>query len=236
MRSLRMLILPVFAAAVLPSLVATQTQGAVIQSSNSAQLYTGDSSVSNLGGTIYIGDYGDGAPRNWGEVAFQLPDLGAQSNPFTSANLALTVNGSQYNNSYGYQESHTVGLTQAGSPLTRASGDILSSDVGTSGTDVGLTIGYSDHVDSGTYTSGDITSFLNTAYADGAGVGQYVFFQLQAGGGLIYYKGFNITGSANDPSSAAPLITYTAVAVPEPASLCGLVALIGGAVARRRKN
>ncbi len=167
-------------------------------------------------GDMYIGDGGNGWPVNWGVVSFQLPNLGAISNPFTAGTLSLTVTGTQWNNSWGWQWTPTTGLTSDGSPLTRTSGTVLGSDKDASGTDLNLSILYTDHTELGTYTSSgtQLVDFLNAAYAGGAGANRYVFVRIEAGGGLIWFKGFDVAGWNNGTEANRPQITYTATAAP----------------------
>lgn len=211
--------------------MANGMQAAVIYAGNSATINP-DLSVST-GASMYVGAL-YGGDQYWAEVAFQLPDLGAQAAPFTTGTLTLTVNASQGNNSWGDKVSNTTILTSGGVPILRDTSTIPGSDLGAEGTYTGPTFHYTDHTDLGAYSSGDLSGLLNQAYANGAGIGKYVFFQVPSGYGQ-WWQGFDLAGATDGTVADRPQIAYTAVAVPEPAVL-GLVALASAALMIRRRR
>jgi len=189
-------------------------------------------------------------------VVFQLPDLGAVADPFQSADLGLnlaSVSGSTPFNSdvygLGLQSTATLVIGSGVLSTTRfyegnavdPNSTLIQQDFTTPATN---SAGFKN-----TNATGDtnLVAYLNSLYNNGAGADQFVVLRVNpdvdSGTGTI--AGYNYStadvGNAGATTVGAgtnfdPVITYTAVSVPEP----GALALIGIALApflrRRRHN
>jgi|GEM_PF-3783658 len=191
--------------------------------------------------SLWVGRYDNGTDAPGGSNAaaifpFLLPDLGTldpdMPNPFTNATFTFTT-----------ETTKTWNATLQGLDV-RATSDVLAEDFRFGGGD-GTTPETNLQTNilpsgtaAGTYTSVDISSFLNDQYASGANAGMYVFLRLHIStfaNQSIFNgtnTGFRIT-SANAGTNQ-PSLSYIAV-VPEPSSTALLG--IGGLVfALRRKR
>ena len=206
------------------------------------------------GPTIRAGASGS-APvggRN-GLFVFQLPDFGAISTPFLSADLGLyiaSLSGTpNYNvDLYGLGTQSTPTLTLGSGVLSTpryyegnavdSSATLIQQDFTLSGATAG--------VFKNTNATGDtnLLTFLNTMYASGTGANQYVVFRItpDADLGNSAFIGFNYS-SADAGTSATiagagtafdPVITYTAV--PEPTSFFLLGSSLGALAFLRRRR
>jgi len=177
-------------------------------------------------------------------LPFGLPDLGAVSNPFLSANFGVQVfqigaatvtdidlyavrvspnpaiaTTDWYN---GAAFDPTATLIQ-GSFLTPTS----PGGSGGSGSPNNFTDATGD---------ANLLGFLNTAYADGAGAGQFVFLRLSYGSDTFAsgWDAYNITVREAGGQGEWPVITYTSVPEPGAAALAALgSALLLGYRSRR---
>ena len=191
--------------------------------------------------SLWVGRYDDNgtdAPNGSNAAAifpFLLPDLGTldpdMPNPFTNATFTF------YNETTKGWSATLQGLD------VRDTSDVLAEDfkfAGGDGTTPETNLQSNILTGSstvGSYTSVDISSFLNDQYASGANAGKYIFLRLHivSANGDIFNgtnTGFRIT-SANAGTNQ-PSLSYIAV-VPEPSSTALLG--IGGLVfALRRKR
>lgn len=174
----------------------------------------------------------DSAPA----FVFQLPDLGAGAT-FDTASLKLTVVNVEPNTSFsgiGDLSADLFGLDARSTPtLEQAFVDGSWQGDHSDGT---LLIGnaFGDEVTpDGTVISLDVTDYLNTQYASGANIGQYVILRLQ----LDLIPGSNNRVNFHSADSASvgsrPFIEYTSI-VPEPASMALLLTGFTAICTRRR--
>ncbi|HTI98657.1 MAG TPA: PEP-CTERM sorting domain-containing protein [Dongiaceae bacterium] len=175
-------------------------------------------------------------------MGFQLPSLGAVSNPFGTATLGV--------NYFGTDNGPTFNVDLYGLG-TRANSTALGSDYfgGSLDSTPGVTL-LTDNIitpstphqnaddPAGTFSS-DISLYLNTMYANGANAGQFVMFRfsadvtgLNSSSDLVYHLETNPgNGTPND----LPQITYTLTAVPEPATVA-LLGVAGAALLLRKRR
>jgi hypothetical protein len=171
--------------------------------------------------------------------AFQLPDLGAVANPFLSASFSFGVGGIDTNTATTLVNGDLYGLGSRTSS-TVATGDYYlgSGDDTTDATKLqdsilaaGVTTANST-VTTDVAGSAALLAYLNSEYAGGAGVGEFVFLRLSPDKAItVNATGYNVY-TANEATNPKPTITYEAI--PEPASL-GLFGLAGMALVRRRR-
>lgn len=165
-----------------------------------------------------------------GVYPFLLPDLGAVSNPFTTASVAMTA-------STAPNVTLPSAIDLAGLP-TRTSPTVLGTDFSAAATPIQAgflpTSGTPGVYSTNTDGSSALLAYLNAAYADGAGAGRYVFLRLKPtteGGSVSYFTGYNINAAENGSAASRPVITYS---VPEPGSLALVVGGIATMLLRRR--
>ena len=161
-------------------------------------------------------------------MGFQLPSLGAISNPFSTATLGVTY--------FKTDNSPTFNVDLYGLGV-RANSAVLGSDYygGSLDTTPGVSL-----LEAGIITpstpktaadspvnvfSTDIASYLNTLYADGANAGQFVMLRFNADvsglsslSDVVYHLE---TAPGNGTPGDLPQINYTLAPVPEP----GIMAL-----------
>lgn len=180
-------------------------------------------------------------------MPFQLPDFGAVSNPFTSAEFgvnlyekgnatvtsidlyAVRVNASPSISATDYYSGSSADpsatLVQAGF-LTPSS----------TTTSVGLSSGANNLTSVG--GSAVLLNFLNSSYNNGSGAGQYVFLRLSYASGTYAagWDAYKITSRNAGLEGDWPAISYSAI--PEPASFAVLssAGVFGLAMVRRRRN
>lgn len=174
-------------------------------------------------------------------LPFELPDLGAKVDPFTSADLGVMV----------FQIGDAT-VTEIDLYGVRVDSDpaILPSDwYNGSAPDPNATLiqegfltpgssaGFVGAPNNNTDATGDanLLGFLNEAYDGGAGAGQYAFLRLSYAGDTFAagFDAYLLTVREAGQVGEWPVINYTAV--PEPTgALLGLLAL-GGAAGRRRR-
>lgn len=179
-----------------------------------------------------------------GVFAFQLPSLGAVSNPFSAATLSLGFAGYAANGQSGVV-ADLYGLSASSSSTVGTSMYYL----GASDTTSGVTLIADNFLNSTGYSTGTalttsasaLDDYLNAKYAGGAGAGKWIFFRLNpdATPTSTGNSGYNISGDSTTGSSTAlqPFLSYTVASVPEPPVL-GLALLAVGAMAvriRRRR-
>lgn len=201
-------------------------------SSRQAGAQGADISSYAVGDNVRIGRWdneGNAVQQNIaGVFVFELPDLGMQENPFTTATFNFTVK--------------TVDIWPAvnyGADLyglgARASSTVLASDfyAGDGPDDAADAVKLQDSIltassSAGSKASVDIASFLNTQYAGGANIGKFVFLRINRDGSTdlaAESNGYLVYTEEWTTESQRPVISYTA-AIPEPAS-AGLLGMSG---------
>jgi hypothetical protein len=200
-------------------------------------------SVGNIGGsTLKVGRVGGTGVdnTNGGRNAvyvFELPNLGAIPNPFSSASLSFGVAGIDANTAV---DADLYGLSRRDATPSIVVADYYFGNAAdpTDATRLQTTIltpttTPNSIVVTDATGSANLMAFLNAQYDGGAGAGQFVYLRLNVDGGLTAVRGYNVH-TANDPDPAKrPTIEYTAV--PEPASLA-LFAAAGVALAWGRRR
>jgi len=171
---------------------------------------------------------------------FLLPDFGAVADPFSAATFTFELETPTNSN-----QDHTL----YGLP-SRTAATVLADDFHFGGTS-GATTETSLQEDilvggggspAGSYTSDDISSYLNTQYAGGANAGNFVFLRIAANGGNANFfngttNGAEITSA--DSNTNQPFIDFSSpfpiTSVPEPGAI-GIfgLALMGLGLRRRR--
>lgn len=188
-----------------------------------------DSQVSSAeagaqGGTFSFYDYGTelrvgrwnndntGPSKNIaGVFVFKLPDLGMKDNPFTSATFNFTVKMVDNVPAINYG-ADLYGLN------ARASSTVLASDfyVGDGPDDAADAVKLQDGVlrapsSAGSKASIDIAPFLNTQYAGGANIGQFVFLRINPDGSsdlVAESNGYVIYTEEQTSEAQRPFISY----------------------------
>mgnify|MGYP006297365801 FL=1 len=172
-------------------------------------------------------------------MVFQLPDVGAVPDPFTSALLSVSERATGHYGSSGVQHT-TVDLYGLDRTSSSPVVDIDDGD-GMIDYDAAGTLLHDNWFNysgtSWTAESTDVTDFVNTQYDGGSGAGDYVFMRLQFdpnGSYMSTYARYYIAaGDYSDTDASVPTITYEAV--PEPASFV-LVGLGSALLACRRRR
>ncbi len=166
-------------------------------------------------------------------VVFQLPDLGAIANPFTTATLSVhfaNKSGSPaYNvDLYGLAAQATAipstTIFYANSEIDGGTGvTLIQQDFAVTTTGMG----------SLSTSGGNLLAYLNAQYNGGAGVGQYVVFRFNPDSSTLGTTavGYNFS-SVDNGTNPIPSITYTAI--PEPGG--GALLLLGGVLMTRLRS
>lgn len=205
--------------------------GTIEAEANDGEHTENGSFINSSATTLKVGvgsePYGDG--RN-AVINFKLPDLGAVSNPFTSATLTVnlesltSVDGFSFNvDLYAFPPRPGFNLPVLGTlvyyesdpPDPTPGMTLIQTDLitGGSGAAVGL---YS----TGAAGSSNLLSYLNAQYAGGSGIGEFVFFRLNpdADNGSIV-ESYNLTSADGSIAANRPTITFTTTTYQEAAAM-----------------
>lgn len=154
-------------------------------------------------------------------LVFQLPDVGATADPFSSA--SLSYNGWRVGDWWNWNNYELMGLG------ARSTGALQGTDFTSASSYVAYVMwgggGNQNNTPTSPITDARLTTYLNAQYAGGAGAGKYVFLRFSGGGDD--WHGIGVRANAGAAS-------ITLDAVPEP----GVIALLGlssvGLLIRRR--
>ncbi|MGJ8653729.1 MAG: PEP-CTERM sorting domain-containing protein [Opitutaceae bacterium] len=169
-----------------------------------------------------VGRTNAGNGRNATAVfVFQLPDLGV-GNTFGTG--TLTFNVASTTSSFG---ADLYGIDARAGAAVQTSDFYFGSALDGSADVDRLQQGVLAAATTGSVTSNDLTSWLNTQYAGGTNVGSYVFLRLSAANGnsSIFDSNAGFTITSADAASNQPFLTYTVV--PEPSSYGLIAGLLG---------
>ncbi|MGJ8723390.1 MAG: hypothetical protein ACSHYB_02445 [Roseibacillus sp.] len=173
-------------------------------------------------------------------LPFELPSLGAVTNPFTSADLGVMVH--EMGNA-------TITDLDLYAVRTSATPAILISDwyngsafdgsatlIQESFLTPASSVGFVGAPNNNTNALGDaaLLNYLNTAYASGAGAGDFVFLRLSYGSDSLAagWDAYKITVREAGQMGEWPVIEYTAIPEPSAMSLSALSLLL----TLRRRN
>jgi hypothetical protein len=179
-----------------------------------------------------------------GITVFQLPSLGSVVNPFTTASFTIYSSSSFTGTGTGLAaDIDLYGLGRRASSAVLAS-DFFQGPTGGDTTDATLLQG--SLLSAGALGGGNLAfstnstgstallNYLNAAYANGAGAGQYVFLRLNMDSNGTTSNRANFSSANTGGTSYVPQITYT---IPEPGSLmlsAGAAVLLAGRRTRRQ--
>jgi hypothetical protein len=201
-----------------------------VNSAAAASLASGNPGSTNTSNAVFV---------------FQLPSLGAVTDPFLTASLNVTLEGTNSIDGFNggnHYDLYALGRRPSGSPVvsdfflgasdstdaTLIQDDfITSANTARFSSDIGKTV-----------SAGSLLSYLNTQYAGGAGAGEYVFLRVNPDftpGGTFDRITFYSADAAT--STFHPSIEYTAAPVPEAtSSLLLTLAVLVPASRRSRRN
>ncbi len=217
---------------------------AVVQGNRNTEPQETGTGVATQGGfTLKVGAVGTNATAGGrGAVyVFQLPNLGAFANPFDTASLTFSVGTIDANTTLN-GDLYGLGRRAAPEPLATDYylGDLDASDATLIQNNIlSPTTPANSTVLSSAGGNTALAAYLNTQYASGAGVGEYVFLRLSpddpsgpVATGYNVYTANSVSSTDPEVTDNVPFITYSVV--PEPASwiLLGLGVL--GVMRRRR--
>ena len=201
---------------------------------------TGTSLGNAAGVTLKVGRVaGSNADAGRNAVyVFQLPNLGAVANPFTSAALSFGITTIDNNTAVNVD---LYGLGRRDAAPTIAVGDYYfangadSTDATRLQVDILTPTSTPNSIISTDGTgSANLLAFLNAQYAGGVGVGEYVYLRLNVDGALNnIVRGYNVNTADVADAASKPTITFEAI--PEPATF-SLAALGCAAVVLRRRS
>lgn len=174
-------------------------------------------------------------------LPFQLPDFGAVSDPFESADLGIMV--------YNIGGSTVTDIDLYGVRVDPSPAISVNDWYSGSAADPNATLiqesfltpaspaGFVGAPNNNTDATGDanLRSFLNDAYAGGAGAGQYVFLRLSYGadGFASGFDAYQLTVREAGQQGEWPVITYTAVPEPTSIALVSLGVVVTSRLRRR---
>lgn len=178
----------------------------------------GGGSVANASAaSLFIGNTNTGSASLASPVfVFQLPNLGAVANPFSTVTFSVAlVSASDFN---GFS-ADVYGLGARDLP------NVLASDAFAGGTDSTDAVRLADNwinlnvsgISTGvrTLSNAALANYLNNQYAGGAGAGRYVFIRISPDAGSNIWKNTRFASSEATDAAQRPTMTYT-LAVPPP--------------------
>lgn len=189
-----------------------------------------DGLIQNNPGPQLITGQTFGAAERSSVLAFQIPDLGAVSNPFLTAIFSFNFEGFTNPQNLTGANVDLYGIRGAAAAATPLAADFF---LGAFGTDTTDAVALQDDILTAASTPGVIgtssagsdalVAYLNTIYADGAGAGSFAIFRLSLDAEVGTNARFNITSAEGAAVGRVPQLDFTAV--PEPSS--ALLGLLG---------
>lgn len=208
------------------ALIIGETADAIVSSTGAGAQGSGLNVQNGTNTQIRTGRWTLGPGQNFATVyPFQLPNLGAIANPFTSAMVTFNLNSID-----------NTPVTDYGADLygidARVANTVVTSDFYFgAATDPFATKLEDSYLTSGSafgaITSVDFAAWLNTQYAGGANAGNFVFLRISADGSSAISdvsNGYLIATA--DAGANQPFLTYTSIPEPSTFVLIGLC-LIG---------
>lgn len=197
------------------------------ESGSSLSLH-GDNLSGNESWKLNIGEWYGGSDGNYGMtigmMVFQIPNFGAVSDPFLTAEFEVTLD--QKSDALDFpadlwavRSSDTSSLELSdwfiGPDSVTASGTLIQASYLTPAAEVGLV--------TTTASANDyLVSYLNAVYDGGNGAGDYVFFRINRGDEDAFVEGWNAyvlkSSQSDQGEQAAPEIKYSSAVEPVAAS------------------
>lgn len=229
--------LPAGAAAILTGL----TDDAQVAVTNPSNPTDGGGTVANTTAGSFSGGRLGSSNTYYNTVyVFQLPSVGAITNPFESASFSMTIQATNDIDAFNAGLSYDLyGLSaRSASSLVLGSDFFLGGNDTTDATKIvenfitgANTTRFQNNVTK-TTSAASLRNYLNAQYAGGAGAGSYIFLRVNLDGLNSSLSGIsNYTANAAN-ASYRPTITYT---VPEPSSLLALAGLASIPLRRRSR-
>ena len=178
--------------------------------------------TNRFGGFLLVGRFvtmgGNGPAANIvGLYRFELPDLGAVADPFTTADFTFSYISSTTTDDAPL----SANLDLYGIGLRGLEDEVLGSDffIGPGPDTRGSVVTLQEDIltpvsEIGRFTSVDIADYLNTLYDSGNGIGQFAVFRFSpdfADTGIIdgVQDRYNLGATENDDESLRPVINFT---------------------------
>ena len=188
----------------------------------------GDNLSGNESWKLNVGEWYGGADGNFGMtvgvMVFQLPNFGEIANPFSTAELEVTI--AQKGGQLDFPADLWAVRTSDTDNLVLADWFIGPFSNAPNGGEAGVLVQESfliPSVEIGQVTTSDdanveLVNYLNAAYNSGSGAGKYLFFRVNKGDQNSFVYGWNAyvlkSSQAEEGEETAPEIKYTSVVDP----------------------
>jgi hypothetical protein len=188
----------------------------------------GDNLSGNESWKLNVGEWYGGSDGNFGMtvgvMVFQLPNFGEIANPFSTAELEVTI--AQKGGQLDFPADLWAVRTSDTDNLVLADWFIGPFSNAPSGGEAGVLVQESfliPSVEIGQVTTSDdanveLVNYLNAAYNSGSGAGKYLFFRVNKGDQNSFVYGWNAyvlkSSQAEEGEETAPEIKYTSVVDP----------------------